>query len=163
MKKYILLICVLFSTNLVISQEVDTTYKYWINIGTFPRNKDLSIHYSFNFVLENLSLNALFLGTGEFFGPNSDGYSTKSISTSVGYSSIQKNCLIAFYAGPGIIWGENHNYPNRYNFNNICLSANIQAYFLPFKNWGLGLEFITNQNSEHSLNRIHLSINYLIN
>jgi len=137
--------------------------KYWINVGAMSQNKDFSIHYSFNFAFENLSFSAMLLGTGRILGPNSDSFSTNSITTSVGYSITKRYYLFAFYAGPSFIWGENHRYPSWYSFNKFGFSANVQAYFLPLKNLGLGLEFITNQNKEISLNRLHLSINYMFN
>lgn len=136
---------------------------YWINVGAISQNKDFSMHYSFNFAFENLSFSAMLLGTGRILGPNSDGYSTNSITTSVGYSITKRYYVLAFYSGPGIIWGDYQGYPATYSFNNFCITANIQAYFLPLSNLGLGLEFITNLNEEHSLNRLHLSINYIFN
>lgn len=146
------------------TQQKDSSYiNYWINIGALSHNEDLSAHYSFNFAFEKLSFSAMLFITGRFFEPNSDGYSTKSITTSIGYDLTKRYYLFAFYLGPGIIWGENHGYPNWYSFNNFCFNVNIQAYFLPLKNWGLGLEYITNLNEEHTLNRLHLSISYIIN
>jgi hypothetical protein len=137
--------------------------KYWINVGAMSQNKDFSIHYSFNFAFENLSFSAMLLATGRILGPNSDGYSINSITTSVGYSITKRYYLLAFYSGPGIIWSDYQGSPTSYSFNNFCINANIQAYFLPLKYLGLGLEFITNLNKEHSLNRLHLSINYIFN
>jgi len=151
------------SENSNMKQGDTAQVNYWINVGAISQNKDFSMHYSFNFAFENLSFSAMLLGTGRILGPNSDGYSINSITTSVGYNITKRYYLLAFYSGPGIIWGDYQGSPTSYSFNNFCITANIQAYFLPLKYLGLGLEFITNLNKEHSLNRLHLSINYIFN
>lgn len=117
--KVISLAFLIFFSSIILAQKKDTTnmdktnkleiintkqtdsniVNYWINIGTFPRNENLSIHYSFNFAFKNLAFSAMLLGTGEFFGPNSDGYSTSSITTSIGYNITERYYLFSFLQG----------------------------------------------------------------
>ena len=161
MKKIFILLFILISMNLLAQVEDSTQVKYWINLGARTQNKDLSMHYSFNIAFDNLSFSTMLLGTGRILGPNSDGYSTTSVTTSIGYNLSSRYYLFAVFAGPGINWGQNYNYPGIQNFNTICFSTNAQAYFLPIRNLGIGLEYIINLNEEYSFNHFQFSINII--
>ncbi len=156
-----------FILNIFIYSQQDTTRgNFWINssIPPFPEYNSLTLNYSLNYAIGNLSFNLMmFHAEGENTQNNNDFYDLDSYSASVGYRLSYKYLMIASFVGTGYTRIFNvHQNPNVNK--TLGFISNIQIYTYPFTligfdGLGIGFELVSNFNTIRNYNFYHFSVN----
>ncbi len=159
MKKTILLLLILFSSNYLFAQKKDSTYKYWITLG-YMMNKYVSFNLNYTFSpRDNFYKIGYFVRGGYFFpGIGADGYLYNSIDFSIGKRFQSEWFTAVFFAGPSYLFGEkliSNN--NKVNFNTIGLQTDVQLLFRPANEFGIGIGLYGNLNFEKNFAGININ------
>lgn len=151
MRKGLFIILLLLSGNLLLAQEEDTAYKYWITLGGWvERNASLNLNYSFS-ICDNFYKVGYFIRGGFSQSPSvgDDGYLFNTIDISIGKRFQSEWFQASVFAGPSYIYGEKRiSQGNNENYNTVGLESDVQLLFRLADEVGVGVGLYGNLNFE---------------
>ncbi len=161
MKRYIIILSILYSFSLLQAQENDSNYKYWMTWGFMWINEDISGNLSYSFSIDDCFYKVGWLIQDEFnpFGGSFETAELNSIDFSIGKRFQSKWWQAAFFAGPSYVFGENKvSNGDREKYDTFGLQTDIQLLFRLADEIGIGAGLWGNANFEKSLAGININI-----
>lgn len=157
--KITLFILFIFFASLNVAQDSSSQYKYWVNAGMrLKAIDDVGIHLNYNFSLENVYAQMFF--SAQKFSVNNRTMETYIGSIACGERIYKRYYLVAIFIGPSVVWGNRIAADKNSNFSTVGLNINLQLYFKPLSEIGLGIELIQNFNREKSFTEFHFSMSF---
>ncbi len=157
MKKYILILSMLYSISLLQAQENNSDYKYWMTWGLMWINEDISGNLSYSFSISDNFYKVGWLIQDKFnpFGGSFETAELNSIGVSIGKRFQNEWWHAAIFAGPSYVFGENK---VREKYDTIGLQTDIQLLFRFANEIGIGVGLWGNANFEKSRAGINVNI-----
>ena len=148
----------LYGQNTCAIATLDTSnYKYWITAG-FRLNMidDAGINLSYNFGFDKVFIQTLY--SIQKFPKNSRTMQASIGSVSIGSKFKKRYYLVAAFVGPSVVFGEKIISETNTKYTTLGLNINIQVFFNPLSELGIGIELINNLNNISSFSFLHFSI-----
>lgn len=164
MRKILLVVLLLLSSNLLYAQSEDTSYKYWITVGGMLMfNKDLaSINLNYSFSIDrNFYKVAYFSRGGVSQNPSvgNDGYLYNTIDISIGKRLQSEWFQAAFFVGPSYLFGKKElSADNFEDYDTVGLQSDVQLLFRLADEVGVGVGIYGNLNFENSYAGLNVNI-----
>ena len=157
MKKHLLILSFLFCANLLAQKET-SSYKYWITLGGFYFNDNISGNISYSFAPENVFYKVGWTVQDEF-NLSSSGPDFNSIDISIGKRIKKEWWQIVFFAGPSYVFGKQIiTEQNRTDFYTIGVQSDIQILFRVANEFGIGIGLWGNLNPKRSLAGLNINL-----
>ncbi len=161
MKRYILILSVLYSFSLLQAQEKDSSYKYWMTFGLGSIGDNISGNLSYSFSVGENFYKVGWLIQDEFnpIGSSFETVDFNSIDFSIGKRFESEWWQAVLFAGPSFLFGEKKvANGNRERYNTIGLQTDIQLLFKLADEIGIGVGLWGNANFEKSSAGININI-----
>ena len=164
MKKYLLILSVLYSVSLLQAQDKDSSYKYWMTWGFMFLDGNVSGNLGYSF-----SIGENFYKTGwlvqDKFEPSPWGGGSiemadfNSVDISIGKRYQSEWWQANVFAGPSYVFGDNSiSNGNREKYNTIGLQTDIQLLLRLANEIGIGVGLWGNANFVKSHAGININI-----
>jgi hypothetical protein len=162
MKKNLFIISIFIFTGFLHAQNEESTYKYWITLGSWFENRSITTNLSYNFSLGDNFYKVGYLSKGDdpvFGGYGSDNIKIRSIDVSIGKRLQSKWFQTSLFVGPAYVYGSKLLINNSIdNFNTVGMETEIQLLFRLANEVGIGVGFYGNLNFVKSNVGINLNI-----
>lgn len=161
-------ICLLFVfllTATTFCQNNDSTYKYWMTIGIWNQNQEMTFNLDYSHSLGDYFYKVGFLFKGEWSplgssniaGP--DKYIFYTVRTSIGKRFQSKWFQTSVFCGPALLFGDKGiNYDLDKKFTTVGLESKIQLLIKPANEVGFGISFYGNLNPMKNFEGINLNV-----
>jgi hypothetical protein len=159
MRKMYLTFLLLLTTT-TFCQNKDSTYKYWMTLGMWVNQGEITFDGDYSFSLGNYFYKVGYLSKDdETFHAGPDIYFFNSISGSIGKRFQSKWFEASVFCGPSCIIGEkgiNQNIIKK--FTTVGLESKIQLLIKPANEVGFGISFYGNLNPMKNFGGINLNV-----
>ncbi len=159
MKRYILILSMLYSASLLQAQEKNSSYKYWMTWGFMIVDNNISGNLGYSFSLgDNFYKVGIIVKDDSFFSPK---YRFRSVDISIGKRFITEWWQANVFIGPSYVFGDNSiSNGNREKYETVGLQSDIQLLFRLADEIGIGVGLWGNANFLKS--NVGLNINITI-
>ncbi len=162
MKRYFLLLSILYSISLLQAQEKETDYKYWMTLGGMFVGENVSgnIGYCFSLGTNFYKVGYLIQDKFRSFGGGSvETADFNSIDISIGKSFQTEWWQVAFFVGSSYVFGaKSISNDFRENYDTIGLQTDIQLLFRYANELGIGLGLWGNINIKNSSAGVNINL-----
>ncbi len=161
MKRFFIILFIVFSGNLLLAQKEDSTYKYWITIGGWIE-KNVSLNFNYSFSLGNNFYKVGYFTRGGFSQSPSvgkDGYLFNTIDISIGKRLKSEWFNICLFLGPSYVFGKKRISQGIYEkYSTFGLESDVQLLFRPADEIGIGVGFYGNLNFTKNYAGININL-----